>query len=116
MAPTAGESENSHLSVFRLTDLPSGGQYHWVSEFAPSNLQKPLSYVVGWCCCLGWIAGIPACAQQLAGVVQQMILLQYPEANIGGLWQTTLMTFVWIIITVGFNMLLAQQLPLAEGR
>ena len=25
----------------------AGGQYHWVSEFAPSSLQKPLSYLVG---------------------------------------------------------------------
>lgn len=25
----------------------AGGQYHWVSEFAPASFQKPLSYVVG---------------------------------------------------------------------
>ena len=25
----------------------AGGQYHWVSEFAPTSLQKPLSYLVG---------------------------------------------------------------------
>ena len=25
----------------------SGGQYHWVSEFAPPNIQKFLSYVIG---------------------------------------------------------------------
>lgn len=25
----------------------AGGQYHWVSEFAPPSVQKPLSYIVG---------------------------------------------------------------------
>ena len=25
----------------------AGGQYHWVSEFAPASFQKPLSYIVG---------------------------------------------------------------------
>ena len=25
----------------------AGGQYHWVSEFAPVSIQKPLSYIVG---------------------------------------------------------------------
>lgn len=25
----------------------AGGQYHWVSEFAPPSFQKPLSYIVG---------------------------------------------------------------------
>ena len=25
----------------------AGGQYHWVSEFAPKSLQEGLSYLVG---------------------------------------------------------------------
>lgn len=25
----------------------AGGQYHWVSEFAPPSFQKSLSYIVG---------------------------------------------------------------------
>lgn len=31
----------------------SGGQYHWVSEFAPAGYQKILSYFVGWLSSLG---------------------------------------------------------------
>lgn len=30
----------------------TGGQYHWVSEFAPKSAQRELSYVVGWLCVL----------------------------------------------------------------
>ncbi|KAK1017038.1 hypothetical protein LTR54_003079 [Friedmanniomyces endolithicus] len=95
--------------------LLNGGQYHWVSEFAPPSLQKPLSYVVGWCCCLGWISGIPSCALQLAGVVQAMVVLVNPDADVSMLWQTTLMVFLFVLLTVGFNVFFAHHLPLAEG-
>lgn len=43
-----------------ITDNPvlraptTGGQYHWVSEFAPREHQKFLSYLMGWLCVLGW--------------------------------------------------------------
>ncbi|CAK1355822.1 unnamed protein product [Cercospora beticola] len=93
----------------------AGGQYHWVSEFAPPSLQKPLSYVVGWCCCLGWIAGVPSCCVQLAGMVQTMILLMHPEADVSRLYQATLLLYCFLVLCVGFNIFCAQQLPLAEG-
>ncbi|SMR44927.1 unnamed protein product [Zymoseptoria tritici ST99CH_3D1] len=93
----------------------SGGQYHWVSEFAPHNVQKPLSYIVGWCCCLGWIAGVPSCCVQLAGMVQGLILLVNPNANVGELWQATLLLYCFVLMAVGFNIFCAQHLPLAEG-
>lgn len=86
-----------------------------VSEFAPPKYQKSLSYVVGWCCCLGWISGIPSCGLQLAGVVQEMVILVYPNANVQTLWQTTLMVFLFVVLTVGFNIFFARHLPLAEG-
>lgn len=85
------------------------------AEFAPRQYQKGLSYVVGWCSCLGWLAGIPSTAIQLAGIVQEMILLTHPDANITTLWQTTLLVFVFVFLVVGFNIFFAHHLPLAEG-
>lgn len=35
----------------------AGGQYHWVSEFAPRSIEKQLSYMVGWSSWLGWVSG-----------------------------------------------------------
>lgn len=35
------------------TDLAKG-QYHWVSELAPPQIQKELSYAVGWLTAMGW--------------------------------------------------------------
>lgn len=78
-------------------------------------MQGPLSYVVGWCCCLGWIAGIPACGLQLAGIVQEMVILIYPDTDITTLWKTTLIVFLFVFLTVGFNVFFARHLPLAEG-
>ncbi|KAF2724450.1 amino acid transporter [Polychaeton citri CBS 116435] len=93
----------------------SGGQYHWVSEFAPPALQKPLSYIVGWSSALGWIAGVPSCGIQLAGIVQEMIILTMPNAKFTELWQITLVIFLVIMLTVGFNIFLGHHLPMAEG-
>ncbi|QIW98180.1 hypothetical protein AMS68_003698 [Peltaster fructicola] len=93
----------------------AGGQYHWVSEFAPRSFQKPLSYVVGWYCCLGWIAGIPSCGLQLASLLQEMVLLADPDSAMTEAWQVTLVVFLAIFLTVGFNIFFAHQLPLAEG-
>ena len=38
------------LSMAEMASMApnSGGQYHWVSEFAPRSTQKPLSYITGW--------------------------------------------------------------------
>ncbi|KAF2731414.1 amino acid transporter [Polyplosphaeria fusca] len=93
----------------------AGGQYHWVSEFAPSSFQKSLSYVVGWCTCVGWVSGIPACAQMLSGLTIGLVLLVNPDAEIGELWHVTLIMFLWLFLIVGFNIFCARQLPLVES-
>ncbi|KAF2214872.1 hypothetical protein CERZMDRAFT_110431 [Cercospora zeae-maydis SCOH1-5] len=77
--------------------------------------QKPLSYVVGWCYCLGWIAGVPSCCVQLAGMVETMILLMDPEADVSRLYQATLLLYCFLVLCIGFNIFCTQQLPLAEG-
>ncbi|KAF2659732.1 amino acid permease-like protein [Lophiostoma macrostomum CBS 122681] len=104
-------------SLAEMTSMAptAGGQYHWVSEFAPKSFQKSLSYVVGWCCALGWLSGIPACAQMLASLVVGMVLLVNPDAQIGELWHITLMMFLFLFLIIGFNIFAAQHLPLAEG-
>jgi hypothetical protein len=71
--------------------------------------------VVGWCSCLGWIAGVPSCCSQLAGVINDLVMLRYPDADLGALWQTTLMVYLFVALTVGFNIFFARHLPLAEG-
>ena len=43
------------------------------------------------------------------------MVLVYPEATVDKLWQTTLLVFAWVFLTVGFNIFFANRLPLAEG-
>lgn len=71
--------------------------------------------MVGWLCCLGWIAGIPACGLQLAGIVQAMVQLTHGGDHYALSWQVTMTVFLFIMLTVGFNIFFAQHLPLAEG-
>ena len=44
-----------------------------------------------------------------------MVILIYPDAEVIALWKTTLMVFLFVVLTVGFNIFFAQHLPLAEG-
>ena len=44
-----------------------------------------------------------------------MILLVNPNADVGALWQTTLIIFLFMILAFAFNIYLASYLPLAEG-
>ena len=93
----------------------AGGQYHWVSEFAPASVQKPLSYIIGWLACLGWVTGCPAAAQLTSALVQGLVLLKNPDADFTQLYQTTLMVMLFLLATCAFNIFLARSLPTAEG-
>lgn len=93
----------------------AGGQYHWVSEFAPKTLQKPLSYLVGWTSALGWVTGVPSTAQLTSTLVQGLVLLRNPDASIDALWQTTLFIMAFIVTAVAFNVFCSRALPLTEA-
>jgi amino acid permease len=45
----------STLSMAEMASMAptAGGQYHWVSEFAPRSKQRFLSYLTGWLCVSG---------------------------------------------------------------
>lgn len=92
----------------------AGGQYHWVSEFAPKSAQKHLSYLVGWSSALGWVTGVPSCAQLTSTLVQGLVLLRSPDASIDALWQTTLFIMAFIIVCAAFNIFCARALPVTE--
>lgn len=57
----------------------AGGQYQWVSEFAPPNMQKFLSYISGWLAALGWQAFIASSAYQCGSLILIMASTQNPS-------------------------------------
>lgn len=93
----------------------AGGQYHWVSEFAPRSAQKGLSYLVGWTSALGWVTGVPSSAQLTSTLVQGLVLLRNPDASVDALWQTTLFIMAFMIACTAFNIFCARALPVTEG-
>ncbi|KAI9732398.1 MAG: hypothetical protein M1834_001606 [Cirrosporium novae-zelandiae] len=92
----------------------TGGQYHWVSEFSPPNMQKFLSYIVGWVCVLGWQTGTASTAFIGGTLVQGLLTLNDPS-YVAQRWHGTLIVIFISFVAVLFNTVLAKRLPLIEG-
>jgi len=78
----------------------SGGQYHWVSEFAPEEYQQFLSYVVGWMSTLSWQAGNAADCFLTGTIAQALIFVNNPDYE-PQRWQGTLFVFAMVCAPCG---------------
>ncbi|KAK8086710.1 amino acid transporter [Apiospora phragmitis] len=112
----------STLSMAEMASMAptSGGQYHWVSEFAPQRYQKFLSYMagmfiglVGWLSALGWQAGLVVTSYTAAQQFGALIALNVPSYRIQG-WHGTLLSIAITAFAIVFNTALARKLPLFE--
>ncbi|EXJ77510.1 hypothetical protein A1O3_09737 [Capronia epimyces CBS 606.96] len=92
----------------------AGGQYHWISEFAPRSQQKLLSFVVGWLCTLGWQSGVSIGCFLAATEIQGLIVLNH-DSYVYERWHGTLLTIAIVLFVAFFNTFLAKHLPLVEG-
>ncbi|KAI9700999.1 MAG: hypothetical protein M1836_001667 [Candelina mexicana] len=92
----------------------SGGQYHWVSEFAPQRYQKFLSYIVGWLSALGWQSGTGSSSYLAGTMIQAILVFCYPEYT-PTRWQGSLFMIAMVLIATFFNTWGASQLPTLEG-
>ncbi|KAJ4986412.1 amino acid transporter [Stagonosporopsis vannaccii] len=92
----------------------SGGQYHWVSEFAPPQSQKFLSYLIGWLCVLGWQTGAANTAFLAGSQIQGLIALNKPDYDFKA-WHGTLLVFAVSAFNIVFNTFLVRRLPLIES-
>ncbi|GAB7356353.1 hypothetical protein MBLNU459_g7142t1 [Dothideomycetes sp. NU459] len=87
-----------------------GGQYHWVSEFAPPQYQKFLSYITGWLSALCWQAGNAAGGFLCGILVQSLIIIKDPSYTAPG-WQGTLLVFPVMGACLLFNIWWSNWLP-----
>lgn len=92
----------------------AGGQYHWISEFAPRNSQRILSYIIGWLCVLGWQAGTASSCFLAGTEIQGLVILNYDNYE-PQRWHGTLMAIAAIALCALFNTILAKRLPVVEG-
>jgi choline transport protein len=100
------------LSLAEMASMAptSGGQYHWVSEFAPRRSQQILSYISGWMATLSWQAG-SAGGSFLIGTTIQGIVSQYRPSYIPEAYQGTLCVFAVAAIEGAINIGLVNSLP-----
>jgi choline transport protein len=91
----------------------SGGQYHWVSEFAPAEYQKFLSYSMGWMSALAWLSANASGAFLNVTIIQTCLEITRPEFNFTN-WQFTLIMLGFIIVILGFNTIGSKALPIFE--
>lgn len=104
------------LSLAELASMAptAGGQYHWVSEFAPRKHQRLLSYLSGWLSTISW-QSIVALDCYLVGIVVQGLISINHDTYIPERWQSTLLIVAGAIGITLFNIFGAKHLPLAEG-
>lgn len=104
------------LSLAEMASMAptSGGQYHWVSEFAPPSQQKLLSYFTGWMSTLSWQAGT-ASGPYLVGTLIQSIIYEnntdYPYTN----WQGTLFVIAITLLVWVSNVWGARVMPVFQN-
>lgn len=91
----------------------AGGQYHWVSEYAPSKYQKQLSYLIGWMVVLGAQAGVTIGAFIAGTMIQGLLVLNYPSYDFQH-WHGTLIAIAVTTFGLLVNIFLAALLPLVE--
>lgn len=104
------------LSLAEMASMAptAGGQYHWVSEFAPRKYQKLLSYLSGWLSTISW-QSIVALDCYLVGTVVQALITINDDSYHTTRWQATLLIIAGAVGITLFNIFGAKHLPLAEG-
>lgn len=103
----------TELTRYCIQAPTSGGQYHWVSEFAPPSLQRYLSYAAGWLSALGWLTGATSGCYIMSTLIQAMVNVYLPDVVLNN-WQTTLIMIAWVCVFVIINTLGARLLPAIE--
>ncbi|KAH8897960.1 amino acid transporter [Thozetella sp. PMI_491] len=106
------------LIVVSMAEMASiaptaGGQYHWVSEFAPKRYQKLLSYTIGWLSVLGYQTGATIGAFVSGTMIQGLVILNDPT-YVPEHWHGTLIAIGITIFVAAFNIVFAEQLPLVQ--
>ncbi|PSN74810.1 amino acid permease 2 [Corynespora cassiicola Philippines] len=92
----------------------AGGQYHWVSEFAPPKYQKGMSYFIGWMSTLSWQAGTASGPFLVGTLIQASAIVAYPDYAPTN-WQGTLMVIAVTILVWGLNVWGTRAMPVFQN-
>ena len=81
---------------------------------APPRYQRFLSYTVGYLCILGWHASLAGTCYAAGQQVEVIIVLANPKYSIHT-WQTALLAWAVVIISIFVNTVMFRKLPMLEG-
>ena len=103
------------LSLAEMASIAptAGGQYHWVSEFAPKPCQKILSYASGWLSTLALHSFLAVNCFLVARIILGMVVLNN-EAFMPRQWHVTLLIIATVLGLAAFNLFAGKHLALAE--
>lgn len=92
----------------------AGGQYHWVSEFAPARYQKFLSHQMGWMTILAWQAGNTTGSAFVATMIMSLIGVKDATYEFPA-WHEFLLTVAVAILLLALNVLATAQIPAIQN-
>ncbi|KAJ4146006.1 hypothetical protein LMH87_004836 [Akanthomyces muscarius] len=100
------------LSMAEMSSMApiAGAQYHWVSEFAPENCQRILSYLTGWSSTLAWQAGNAVGLFLVGTLIQGIIGLNDPN-YVAKNWHGSLLVIAVACATVLANVFGSKIIP-----
>ena len=103
------------LSLAEMASIAptAGGQYHWVSEFAPKTCQKILSYASGWLSTLALQSFLAVNCFLVARIILGMVVLDH-EAFVPQQWHVTLLIIATVLGLAAFNLFAGKHLAIAE--
>lgn len=103
------------LSLAEMASIAptAGGQYHWVSEFAPRAYQKMLSYASGWLSALALQSFLAVNCFLVARMILGLAVLN-DETFILRQWHITLLIMAIVLGLAAFNIFAGKHLALAE--
>lgn len=104
------------LSLAEMASIAptAGGQYHWVSEFAPGKYQRILSYLSGWLSTLAWQSFVAVDSFLVGEVILGMIAINH-QSFVPQRWQATLLIIATVLALAAFNFLAGKRLADAEN-
>ena len=103
------------LSLAEMASIAptAGGQYHWVSEFAPRSCQKILSYASGWLSTLALQSFLAVNCFLVARIIIGMVVLNH-EGFVPKQWHITLLIMATVLGLAAFNLFAGKHLAVAE--
>ena len=103
------------LSLAEMASIAptAGGQYHWVSEFAPRAYQKMLSYASGWLSVLALQSFLAVNCFLVARMILGLAVVNH-ETFVLRQWHITLLIIAIVLALAAFNFFAGKHLALAE--